>query len=322
MSRRPSEVSGNGDRAEAELRAQLAQVSRSREQIAKAWLVEVILNSSLAEVAQMPMAWAAEELPELINDILAAVGDGGSRPDLGEEQLMRAGRLAELRGAAASPEQVAREVSSLHTAVLSTLREQLSGSEPELFGEAAERLAALFGQLNGATVGTLLETTDSSRDSVTGLPGSKPMRLRLEQMVAGAKRYGHPFALVVLDVEGPSTREESNGSGHEAVLAVVSAALRGSIRVVDEAYLLDDGELCVLAANQTAAEATRMAHRLAALLARLEEAGGLRITVSAGVAACPEHGDEPERLLRQADTAMWRARATGQPVTIGALQDR
>jgi diguanylate cyclase (GGDEF)-like protein len=322
MSSRRSDVSGNGDRAEKKLRAQLERVSRLREQIAKAWLVEVILNSSLAEVGQMPVSWAADELPELISDVLAAVGDGGSRPSLDEEKLTRAARLAELRGGSPSPARVAREVASLHPALLSTLREEMSGKEPELFGEAAERLAGLFGELSGSAVGTLFDPAGSGPDQVTGLPGTKLMKQRLDQMVGGAERYGHPFALVLIDVDGPAMREKSNGSGREAVLAVVSAALRGSIRVVDEAYRLDDGELCVLAPNQTAAEAIQMAERLAALLAGLEEAGGLRITISAGVAACPEHGDDPEALLKQADTAMWRARATGQPATVGALQDR
>ena len=46
-----------------------------------------------------------------------------------------------------------------------------------------------------------------------------------------------------------------------------------------------------------------------------------RITVSAGIVACPEHGEEPSQLLHAADTAMWRARATGQPVTVAGLQD-
>ena len=40
----------NGSRTEAALRAQLAKVERSREQIAKAWLVDVILNLSLIHI--------------------------------------------------------------------------------------------------------------------------------------------------------------------------------------------------------------------------------------------------------------------------------
>ena len=54
----------------------------------------------------------------------------------------------------------------------------------------------------------------------------------------------------------------------------------------------------------------------------LERAGGLRICISAGVVACPDHGADAEELLHKADAAMWRARAVGQPVGVGALQDR
>ena len=57
-------------------------------------------------------------------------------------------------------------------------------------------------------------------------------------------------------------------------------------------------------------------------LDELEAAGGLRISISAGVVACPEHGDDAEGLLQKADEAMWRARAVGQPVGVGALRDR
>ena len=65
-----------------------------------------------------------------------------------------------------------------------------------------------------------------------------------------------------------------------------------------------------------------MGERLAQMLGELEAAGGLRITVSAGVVSCPEHGREAETLLRAADTGMWRARATGVPAASGGVQDR
>ena len=62
-----------------------------------------------------------------------------------------------------------------------------------------------------------------------------------------------------------------------------------------------------------------MAERLLAKLEELERAGGLRIAVSAGVVACPDHGADADALLHKADAAMWRARAVGQPVGVGAL---
>jgi GGDEF domain-containing protein len=100
------------------------------------------------------------------------------------------------------------------------------------------------------------------------------------------------------------------------MLAVVGAALRDSVRLVDETYRLEQNGLCVLAPNQTT---------VGGVLDELEAAGGLPIGISAGVVACPEHGTEAEALLHEADEAMWRARSVGQPVGVGALsslQDR
>lgn len=313
-------VSGNGIGQSAALKAQLARMERARDQIAKSWLVDVILDSPLAELERMPMAWATGELPQLISDILVAIGEEGP-PKLDPEGLARAARLAELR-AESAPARLAREIAALQSALLATLREELAPSHPELFAEAAQRLAAVFGLVAGTAVDALFQSPEAGRDPLSGLPRAGQMRRRLEQLIASNQRYGSPFALILLDIEGPGRREETEEPGHEAVLAIVAAALRDSIRLVDEAYRLEDDELCVLAPNQGTGDGVEMAHRLSRMLASLEAAGGLRINISAGIVSCPEHGEEPDRLLRQADTAMWRARATGQPVTVGGLQDR
>jgi len=76
----------------------------------------------------------------------------------------------------------------------------------------------------------------------------------------------------------------------------------------------------VLAPGQDTVGGVQMAERLLSRLDDLERAGGLRIGISAGVVACPEHGNEADRLLHKADEAMWRARAVSQPVGVGALE--
>ncbi|MGN6275987.1 MAG: GGDEF domain-containing protein [Solirubrobacterales bacterium] len=146
------------------------------------------------------------------------------------------------------------------------------------------------------------------------------MRRRLEQLLETNRRYGHPFGLAVFDASGPDTRPSD--VGQETVLSILGAALRDSIRIVDEAFRLEEDAICVLAPNLRTVEGVQMAERLLGQLDELERAGGLRICVSAGVVACPDHGTEIEELLHKADAAMWRARAVGQPVGVGALQDR
>jgi diguanylate cyclase (GGDEF)-like protein len=311
-------MSENGARTASALRPWLARVDRSREQIAKAWLVDVILNSRLSDVEATPVAWATGELPLLISEIFSALGR--ETQGLDPQALERASGLAQGR-AGASPAQVSREISYLQSAILSALRMELDAAEPQLFAEAAERLAAAFTQLMGATVDALGPPSRQEARPDPDLLPVVPLQRRLEQLIATTRRYGAPFGLLVLDLEGPGARE-TEGAVPQGAMGFVSNAVRGSIRVIDEAYVTESEGLCVLAPHQTAANTARMAHRLTQILERLERAGGLQVTVSTGVVACPEHGDDPSQLLHAADTAMWRARATGQPVTVGGLQDR
>ena len=234
---------------------------------------------------------------------------------------------------------IARAVSSLQASLLASLREELGAEKPEQFAVAAERLATEFGAVTATAVDAAFESgaaaparvvpldpeptsaSDGHRE-LTSLYQPGHMRRRLDQMAETNRRYGHPFALAVFDASGPGTRNGDAGGGQETVLAIVGAALRDSIRIVDEAFRLEEDAICVLAPNLQTVEAVQMAERLLAQLEELERAGGLRISVSAGVVACPEHGADVEQLLHKADAAMWRARAVGQPVGVGALQDR
>jgi diguanylate cyclase (GGDEF)-like protein len=256
---------------------------------------------------------------------------GDSTPGSGTENGSPGGRIA-------------REIAVQQASLLAKLREELGDAEPARFAAAAARLATDFGAVTATAV-------DATFDSGAAAPAQSPlaapepanqepeaapgerrelsslyqpghMRRRLDQMAETNRRYGHPFALAVFDASGPDTRGNDAGGGQETVLAILGAALRDSIRIVDEAFRLEEDAICVLAPNLQTVEAVQMAERLLSQLEELERAGGLRIAVSAGVVACPEHGADVEQLLHKADAAMWRARAVGQPLGVGALQDR
>jgi diguanylate cyclase (GGDEF)-like protein len=206
--------------------------------------------------------------------------------------------------------------------LLAKLRDEMQGGDGEPFADAAQRLAEEFGSVAATAVAAVAaQPAPAQQDEHASLFHPGHMRRRLEQMIETNKRYGHPFGLVVFDVDGPDTRNGGPDGGQEMMLAVVGAALRDSVRLVDETFRLEEDALCVLAPSQTTVEGVQMAERLLRLLDELEAAGGLQIRISAGVVACPEHGADAEELLRKADEAMWRARAVGQPVGVGVLQD-
>ena len=221
---------------------------------------------------------------------------------------------------------LAREVSAKHVALLTALREELGGIGHEQFADAATRLAAEFGSVTATAVdaaytGVPAEPVPwSPPEELPSLYRPGHMRRRLEQLIETNRRYDHPFVVAVFDASGPGARE-ADGS-RETVLAILGAALRDSIRIIDEAFRLEEDAICVLAPNLGTVEGVQMAERLLGLLDELERAGGLRIDVAAGVVACPEHGDDADALLHKADGALWRARAVGQPIGVGALQGR
>jgi diguanylate cyclase (GGDEF)-like protein len=220
--------------------------------------------------------------------------------------------------------QVAREVSALQAALLAKLREEMHGGGGEPFADAAQKLAEEFGSVAATAVAAVATHPPAGPLPEERLDLFAPgqMRRRLDQLIETNKRYGHPFGLVVFDVDGPGLRDGGQEGGQETTLAVVGAALRDSVRLVDETFPLEQDGFCVLAPNQSTVEGVQMAERLLRMLDELEAAGGLQIGVSAGVVACPEHGNDAEELMRKADEAMWRARALGQPVGVGVLQDR
>jgi diguanylate cyclase (GGDEF)-like protein len=243
---------------------------------------------------------------------------GESHSSNGSESGSPAGRLA-------------REVSSLQASLLAKLQRELNGEDPEQFAAAAGRLAADFGSVTATAVDAAYEQAAATAQpaapeqrELTSLYQPGHLRRRLEQMAETHRRYAHPFALAVFDASGPGTRNGDAGGGQETVLAILGAALRDSTRIVDEVFRLEEDAICVLAPNLRTVEAVQMAERLLGQLEDLEQAGGLRIAVSAGVVSCPEHGTDVDLLLHKADAAMWRARAVGQPVGLGALalQDR
>jgi diguanylate cyclase (GGDEF)-like protein len=219
---------------------------------------------------------------------------------------------------------LAREVSSLQASLLGKLHDEMAGGNAALFAAAAQKLAEEFGSVTATAVGTLWERDDSAApvlgDEHPSLYRAGQMRRRLEQLLECHRRYEQPFALAVFDVEGPGARDGDVSGGRQTALAVVGAALSESVRLVDETFRLEEDALCVLAPGQSTVGGVQMAERLLSQLDDLERAGGLRIGISAGVVACPEHGNDADQLLHKADEAMWRARSLGQPVGVGVLE--
>jgi diguanylate cyclase (GGDEF)-like protein len=304
-------------------RGPFARIDRSRDELAKAWLVKLIERASLEEIRELPTDRIARELPELISAIVdqAAAPNGADPYTLSEDQVERAASLAALRsGSEGSASDLARDVASLQAVLIGALREELSDGDPAQFADAVEQLVNATGAVQAAAVEALVKRrsreleSQAHTDPLTGLGNLRALQRQIGTLLAVQKRYDHPFAVLLMDVDG--LKRINDAHGHKAgdrVLMQVAMAMRRSIRSVDTAARLGGDEFCVLAPEQDAAKAMLLATRLgAAVRDEVAMPDDPAVSMSIGVAACPEHGDEAGMLIDMADRAMYRAKASGE----------
>jgi diguanylate cyclase (GGDEF)-like protein len=162
----------------------------------------------------------------------------------------------------------------------------------------------------------LKESAD--RDGLTGLFNRRYFLHALEVETARSSRHGHPFALILLDVD--HFKQFNDTHGHPAgdeLLRRLSAVLQSAQReeTVCARY---GGEEFVLLLPETGREGVRAhAERLRRAVEALPLPGSEtqplgRITISLGVACFPEDGRDAATLVRIADEALYRAKGAGR----------
>jgi diguanylate cyclase (GGDEF)-like protein len=156
----------------------------------------------------------------------------------------------------------------------------------------------------------------ASLDPLTGLANRAGFSRRLREALAGDHEPGAAPALLLLDLDDFKTINDSLGhSCGDEVLRVVAERLRGCLGPGDLAARLGGDEFAVLVPGVAdEAEAVAVGERLAAILRTPVTVAGRELLARASVGVrLARHGDEdPERLLRDADMAMYAAKTAGR----------
>lgn len=203
---------------------------------------------------------------------------------------------------------VARHVSSalIRKQVHQLLEEQVKLRTQELEKEIIERRRIEY-QLKH----------DASHDSLTGLPNRTVFLQRLGEAFQRANTYNHyDFAVLFLDLDRFKLVNDSLGhmSGDE-LLKKASSRIRRCLRGRDLIARLGGDEFAILLEPmKLEQDAIALAQRISASFEQPFFVNGERIFTgtSIGIALGHDRYEEPEEMLRDADAAMYRAKAEGR----------
>lgn len=152
----------------------------------------------------------------------------------------------------------------------------------------------------------------SVTDKLTQLNNRARLDAVLQEELDRAHRYGHPFSVILLDLD--RFKEVNDRFGHSVgddALVGVAEALRSSIRATDVVGRWGGEEFIVVLPETGLESARQVAEKIRETLAQRRFPAIGRMTASLGVAA-HELEDGPMELLARADEALYRAKELGR----------
>ena len=158
-------------------------------------------------------------------------------------------------------------------------------------------------------------------DPLTNLPNRRLLLDRLQHEIAAAKRQSKYGALFFLDLDHFKTLNDSRGHqvGDE-LLIQVAQRLQSIIRNEDTASRLGGDEFIIMVPGrfmdlqQATDHAAMLAEKILLAINQpfIVQGSEHHFSTSIGVTLYPETADEPEDVIQQADTAMYRAKERGR----------
>jgi diguanylate cyclase (GGDEF)-like protein len=153
-------------------------------------------------------------------------------------------------------------------------------------------------------------------DAVTALPNRAAFSSQLGEATRRAKRAGWELAILFLDLD--LFKRVNDSFGHDAgdrLLRIAAERIRGAVREADLLFRMGGDEFTVLLENvRGAEEAGAVAQRVLEAIGEPVrfDAHEISVTASIGIAMYPRDGVLEERLVKSADTAMYRAKDLGR----------
>ena len=155
----------------------------------------------------------------------------------------------------------------------------------------------------------------ATHDPLTGLPNRQLFYDRLSHAMAYASRHRESLAVLFIDMDHFKAVNDTWGHAvGDKVLTSASERLSAGLRKTDTAARLGGDEFVVILTDLSRIQdAARVAQNTLRALAKPYMLGATEIfvTASAGIAIYPSDGEAADRLIKNADTAMYKAKEGG-----------
>jgi diguanylate cyclase (GGDEF)-like protein/PAS domain S-box-containing protein len=153
-------------------------------------------------------------------------------------------------------------------------------------------------------------------DALTGLPNRECWRANAEAALMEAARGGERVAVLCLDMDRFKDINDTLGHGAgDLLIKGCAARLEAAVRPSDTVARLGGDEFVILQTSQQQPDAARdLAKRIVHVLSQPYDLDGHKVlvTASVGVAIASDGKATPERLLQQADVALYRTKEEGR----------
>lgn len=153
-------------------------------------------------------------------------------------------------------------------------------------------------------------------DTVTNLPNRYLFTDRLGQMLAQAQRNDWSTGVLFVDLDRFKAVNDTYGhAAGDQLLRQAAARMQSCVRNSDTVGRLSGDEFAIMLSNLARTEdAGMIAQKIVEALAAPFDIDGKQAHISAsiGIALYPSDGQEPDALLKNADTAMYRAKSQGR----------
>lgn len=153
-------------------------------------------------------------------------------------------------------------------------------------------------------------------DELTGLPNRYWIQQYLPRAIEAARTNGRGLAVLFIDLDGFKTVNDALGhAAGDELLRTVARRLRIAVRPVDHVVRLGGDEFVVVLEHVKGADDVE--HVAGRVLGAFRDGFHLQhsthvLGASIGISLFPEHGDDAQTLLKNADIAMYSAKTEGK----------